>query len=272
MARIVETRDIPLDDIVIGLAQVRLTNPGRGISELATSIKTKGQLQPIVVCPAETPGKYEVILGQRRFLALQELGETTIRAQVLDERVDEDEAKILSLTENVMREDLSRKDKIDVSTALYKRYGTVRDVVAASGLPEKEVKQYVKYDRLRPELKQLVDDAGMEINVALRAQDAAEAGGEYNPEEAIVLAREMAGMSGAQRKRLVQEREQNPGVPVEDIIEDAKEGSKVTQIVVTLGSQAHRALQEFARDEDSNQDDAAADLISEGLTTRGYNV
>ena len=74
MAKIKTVRDIPLDDLVIGKAQVRKRDVGKDIDELAESIRVVGLLEPIVVAPADKPGKFEIITGQRRFLAHQLLG------------------------------------------------------------------------------------------------------------------------------------------------------------------------------------------------------
>jgi ParB family chromosome partitioning protein len=271
LATIIDLQDLPLDELVIGLGQIRLREVAAGIAELAQSIDKQGLLQPIVVGPADEAGKHEIILGQRRFLAHKELGRATISAQILDEQVDEIDAKILSLTENLMRRDISRRDKIDVCTALYKKYGTMKDVALETGLPYSEVRQYVKYDRLQPELKELVDRDEVGLDVALRAQDAASVA-EDTAGDAIKLAKEMASMSGAQRDRLVRERQDQPTKAVDDVIESAKETTRVTQVVVTLGAQAHQALQQYAKDEGSNQDDAAAGLINEGLQGRGFEL
>ena len=46
MARITEHRDIPLDDLVIGQGQVRVSSPGKGVDELARSIDAQGLLLP----------------------------------------------------------------------------------------------------------------------------------------------------------------------------------------------------------------------------------
>jgi ParB family chromosome partitioning protein len=271
LATIIKTQDLPLDKLVIGRGQIRLRDVAAGIADLAQSIDRQGLLQPIVVGPAEEAGKYEIILGQRRFLAHKELGRATIRAQILDEKIDEIEAKVLSLTENMMRRDINRRDKIDVCTALFKKYGTMKDVHQETGLPLKEVREYVKYDRLGSELKELVDRDEIRLDVALRAQDAASVT-EYTAEDAIKLAREMTGMSHAQRDRLARERQDQPTKAVDDVIESAKETTRVTQVVVTLGAQAHQALQQYAKDEGSNQDDAAAGLINEGLQGRGFEL
>lgn len=272
MVQIVEFTDISLDQLEIGKSQVRLSDVGKGIDELADSISKVGLLEPIVVAPKGSNGKYEIILGQRRFLAHQEIGLKTIKAGILSDRVTEIEAKVLSVTENLMRRDLNRKDLIDVCTYLYKQYGTIKDVATETGLPYNKVREYVKYDRLAPELKQLVDDTEVDLKAALRAQDASSTGGDFEPEETIKLAKELSGMSFVQQKKVQKELEEDPSESVDSVIDRAKGSGRVTQVVVTLGQHAHTSLQSFADDEGTVLDDAAAQLIEEGLVNKGYDT
>ena len=274
MARILDYKDIPMADLVIGKAQVRLSEVGVDVEELAASIEKQGLLEPIVVAPAETEGKFQIILGQRRFLAHKHLKLDTIKAGILDEAVDEVQAKVLSLTENLVRRDLNRKDMIDVCTALYKKYNSVADVAKDTGLPYHKVNEYVKYYRLIPELKQLVDTEGVKLKTALRAQDAAMAGTlgalEFDKEEAVKLAKEMTSMSGAQQKKIQDEIKHDPSIPMDEVIERAKSGNKITQVIVTLGENIHGSLSSYAKDEETTLDDAAASLIEIALSSRGY--
>src|SRR4051794_36934185 len=117
-AKIKEVMDIPLGDLVIGKGQVRTKDVAKDIDELAQSIAVMGLLEPIVVCAAEKVGKYEILTGQRRFLAHKQLKMKTIMAVVLEKRVDEGVAKAISVTENLIRRDLSQKELIDACTAL----------------------------------------------------------------------------------------------------------------------------------------------------------
>jgi ParB family transcriptional regulator, chromosome partitioning protein len=270
MAEIKEVREIALDDLVISKGQVRVRDVGREIDELAESIRKMGLLEPIVVCPAEKPGKFEILTGQRRFLAHKQLQRDTILAAVLDDRVDEATAKALSLTENLVRRDLSARDLIDACTALYKKYGSMVAVAEETGLPLHKVSNYVKYERLSPAMKKLVDGGSVDIRAALRATDAANADGEYNDKDAIKFAKEMSSMSGAQQQQIVKRREEDPEADADSIIEAAKSGGKITQVTVTLGNEVHRSLQLYAKAEGTNQDDAAATLISEGLLGKGF--
>ena len=74
------------------------------------------------------------------------------------------------------------------------------------------------------------------MNAALRAQDALAAEGDSDPQECIKLAIEMTGMSGAQRKNIQNQFVENPSASVDEVVERAKSGEKVTQISVTLGT------------------------------------
>ena len=269
MTKITEVKEVPMDSLVIGKGQVRLRDVGKGITELAESINKVGLLEPIVVAPI-AKGKFEIITGQRRFLAHKELKKKMILAAILEEKVDETQAKIISITENLVRRDLNSKDLIDACTALYKRYGSVKAVCDETGLPQSDVSQYVKYDRLKAELRELVDKGDVGLKAALKAQDAASVTGKYVAKEAVKLAKEMSTMTGVQRNKLAQERMENPEVSIDEAIESAKTGAKVTQIVVTLGAAELSSLKKFAQDESTTQDDAAHSLITESLSAKGY--
>jgi len=209
---------VPLRDIVVQKGPGRVRDVGKDIMELADSIRKVGLLEPIVVCPSEKPGKYEIITGQRRFLAHQELKEATILAAILDERVDETTAKVLSISENLVRRDVNPNDYIDACTALYRKYGSIKAVVEETGLPYEKVRAYVKYDRLKPEMRSLVDKGELRLKVALRAQDAASVEDDFNPEEAVKLAKEMSQMSGAQQSKLVKQKKEEPSAPLDELI------------------------------------------------------
>ena len=277
MAKIREYLEIALDDLVIGKGQIRTVRSDADLAELVTSIKVQGLLQPIVVCEAQRAGKWEILAGQRRFLAIKQLvsqgqwSDSTVTAAVLDERVDPGQAKAISITENLVRRKLSGKELIDGVTFLYKQYGSIKAVVEATGLSQRSVSQYVKYPRLVPRLKELVDQEGLDVNVALKAQDAATRPDGHVEEGNIeVLVGEMKTMSGVQRERVTEVIKKDPTRPVDEAIEDARSAARITQITVTLTQSAHGALQIFARGEGTTQDEAAASLITQGLVERNF--
>lgn len=271
MAKIRETRDIALTDLVFSKGQVRLTQPGKEIDELVDSIRVQGLLEPIVVCETGTPGKFEIITGQRRFYAHQTLGRDTIRATILAGPITVEEAKSISLTENLVRTDLSSTDLIAVCTELYRTYGSLKAVAEKTGLSANKVKNYVRYDRLHPVLKDLVDNNKVDIPTALRAQEAASVGvDDVNPEDARKFALEMSSMSGPQAKKMVETRKADPSMSADEVIEDAKTGGKIYLTQVTLTSSVNSALDRYARFEGLTKDDAAGTLIREGLFLHNF--
>ena len=143
-------------------------------------------------------------------------------------------------------------------------------MVETTGLPRDQIRNYVKYPRLLPELKKLVDDGEINVNAAVKAQDASnDDKGSPSPEVAVKFAREMNQMTDIQRKKVVDERKEHPEKPVDEVIEYAKTGARVIQVVATITRETHAALQKVAKEEDSLQDAAAAMLIEEALISRG---
>lgn len=267
--KIEDYREIPLEDLVIGKGQVRVSEIGHDIEELAESIAKVGLLEPILVCPTED-GRFEILLGQRRFLACKRLQVSSIRAGVLTERVGEIEAKVISVTENLVRRDLNRKDLIDVCTFFFQKYGSIKDVAEQTGLSQNKVREYVKYPQLAPVLKQLVDSGKVPLKTALRTQHACSAAGDADPVELERLALEMSGLSGPLQAKLEKELQIGSAPTVEAAIKKVKQAPKLVQITVTLGEGAHGALKAFAGDEGTSVDDAAAALLEEALSQKGY--
>jgi ParB family chromosome partitioning protein len=75
------------------------------LAELAASIKENGILQPLIVSPAEKPGQYTLIAGERRLLAAGIAGLDTVPVVVRE--ASELQRLELALIENVQRADLT---------------------------------------------------------------------------------------------------------------------------------------------------------------------
>jgi ParB/RepB/Spo0J family partition protein len=107
-------------------------NPRRGLKQiepLAESIDAYGLLQPLVV-RRRADGGFELVAGHRRLAALQQLGWESAPAIVRE--VDEDEAYVLTLVENLQREDLSPREEAEALVDLIRSRGwTTRQVAEA---------------------------------------------------------------------------------------------------------------------------------------------
>ena len=95
---------LPLDAIHPNPKQPRRRFEPDATAGLASSLRHQGVLQPVVVRP-RAAGGYELIAGERRWRAAREAGLDTLPALV--RQTDDRETLLLSLVENVAREDLS---------------------------------------------------------------------------------------------------------------------------------------------------------------------
>ena len=76
------------------------------LEELANSIKKNGIIQPIAVRPSKTEsGKYEIIAGERRWLAAQRAGLHEIPVRILN--LSDVESLEVAIVENIQRDDLN---------------------------------------------------------------------------------------------------------------------------------------------------------------------
>jgi len=275
--KVLAVKRVPLKDLVIGKGQVRKTQVSKDINELADSIRVIGQLQPIVICQsAEQAGKFEILTGQRRFLACKEIGQDDIWAMILDRPIPEVEARVISFSENLVKRDPSKSDYIDICNHLYRIYQDVKTIAEKTGLPASKVREYLKYTSLIPELKEMVDKGlgggGVDQNTALRVQKALEKTGEVNPEIAVALAKKMKSMIGAQQLKVVEQIEAggvSSSKEAEEIAEAAKKGKSYVELRVRLAESQNKALNKYAKQENMEREDAAQSLIMEALDSRG---
>jgi ParB family transcriptional regulator, chromosome partitioning protein len=106
---IVDKKDlnkVSISDLSRNPYQPRETFNEVKLEELANSIKKNGIIQPIAVRPKKNePGKYEIIAGERRWLAAQTAGLHDIPVTVLD--LSDVESLEVAIVENIQRDDLN---------------------------------------------------------------------------------------------------------------------------------------------------------------------
>jgi ParB family chromosome partitioning protein len=73
---------IPVDQISPNPRQPRISFDQNEIDELAASIEAHGVIQPLIVTQSMQPGEYQLIAGQRRWMAARQAGLNTVPAIV----------------------------------------------------------------------------------------------------------------------------------------------------------------------------------------------
>lgn len=107
--------------------QPRQTFDEDALDELAASIREVGLLQPVVVRRAG-PGRYELIMGERRWRATQRAGLREIPAIIRD--TEDDELLREALIENLHREQLNPLEEAAAYQQLLEEFGATHDGLA----------------------------------------------------------------------------------------------------------------------------------------------
>ena len=119
--------ELPVEAIAPNAAQPRTNFDPDELAELVGSIREVGLLQPVVVRPAG-PGRYELVMGERRLRAAKEAGLTTIPAIV---RETSDDAMLRdALLENLHRSQLNPLEEAAAYAQLLQDFGTTQEELA----------------------------------------------------------------------------------------------------------------------------------------------
>jgi len=131
LLRTVETAVTGLEEIALDRIDPNPFQPRRGLSEeslkeLAESIRASGVVQPVLLRPAN--GRYQLVAGERRWRAARLAGLDAIPALI--RALSDREALELSLTENLLREDLNPLEVARAYQALQDDYSLSHEEIA----------------------------------------------------------------------------------------------------------------------------------------------
>lgn len=116
-------------DIVPNAHQPRSVFVAEDLAELVHSVREFGVLQPIVVRPHnDLPGKYELVMGERRLRATKEVGLETIPA-VIKDTANEDMLRD-ALLENLHRSNLNPLEEASAYQQLLADFGITQEELA----------------------------------------------------------------------------------------------------------------------------------------------
>jgi ParB family chromosome partitioning protein len=148
-------RELPVAQVRPNPFQPRTQFDPAALAELVASIAASGLLQPIIVRPRG--GAFELIAGERRLRAVQELGWPQIAAVVKD--VDDQTLLALALIENLQRNDLSPIDEAQGYQRLIDQFHVAQvEVARIVGRNRSTVANLLRLLKLPAELRDLVHE------------------------------------------------------------------------------------------------------------------
>ena len=120
---------ILISDIKRNKYQPRTIFNEEKLEELSLSIKENGIIQPIAVRPNKyEPGKFEIVAGERRWLAAQKVGFNEVPTIVLD--VDDQKSLEIAIVENTQRQDLNIVEEARGYQRLNREFGYDHDKIS----------------------------------------------------------------------------------------------------------------------------------------------
>jgi len=155
-----QIRYLPLQNLSVSQLNVRKQGASQQIETLAASIKAQGVLVPLIVRLLNDNGdgeRYEIVAGQRRFLACERLAQDGINDPLpclVIEPGDDAKALDISLAENATQLPMEPMEQFEAFAKLIKQGIGIGEIAARYGVTERTVQQRLALAKLIPDLKQ----------------------------------------------------------------------------------------------------------------------
>lgn len=257
------------DKIEVSLSNVRKSKLEEGIDELVDSIRSIGVQQPVMVVDREGEEKYQLIIGQRRYLACQRLKLTEIPAILIDDE-DETDLIIKSFSENIHRRDLEYRDKQRIAKILLKKYETPAKVADVLGVTAGTVRDWLGYSQVPEEMKDMVDKGELAATTATRIAKSFP-----DKAKAIKIAESVKKKPRShERMKIIEVAKENPEKSIEEVDKIIKE-IKFTEITIYLTPRVaegvKKACTEYSSEgEEFTPEDLTKSALEEWLLKRRF--
>jgi ParB/RepB/Spo0J family partition protein len=273
--KVIETKKIPIDKIQMSNLQARQSNVSIGLEIFAEQIRKVGLIQPVVVYEIDG-GMYELIVGQRRFLAHRDvLNWTEIMAMVIEKPASDMMSTTISWLENEARLKMTMKDKMKLIAEYSAERRSTLEIATELGMKLKEVKKCLDLPRVPDVVREAVQNGEITAEIGVVATDSKKfdkyVTDESNGDDVLALAKLMAQnkLTNPQKQGAVAFGESNPDATNDEIIQGAQDNS-IDSIQVDLASSDIKRLERYAENNDvESRKVAAANLILDGLTDAG---
>ena len=157
-------REIAVGEIDRNPYQTRSRFDEQQLAELANSIAATGVVQPIVVRPLPS-GRFQLIAGERRWLASQKAGKETIPAII--RQVSDEQAMEMTIVENLQRADLNPMEQARAYERLGREFKLTQEQMAQrTGKDRASVSNFLRLLRLPVEVQGRVEAAELSFGHA----------------------------------------------------------------------------------------------------------
>jgi ParB family chromosome partitioning protein len=152
------THEIAVELIDPNPYQTRRRINEASLAELADSIRASGVVQPVVLRPGPN-GRFQLVAGERRWLASKRAGKATIPAVL--RQVSNEQAMEITIIENLQREDLNPMEQARAFERLSREFGLTQEQIASrTGKDRASIANFIRLLKL-PEALQDALESGL---------------------------------------------------------------------------------------------------------------
>jgi ParB/RepB/Spo0J family partition protein len=266
-----ETKKIPIDKIQVSNLHVRQSAVTKDLEILAKNIrKTGGLLIPVVVFEIDG-GMYELIVGQRRFLAYKHILKWTEIMAMIIEKPTSDMMKVtISFMETSSQMKITEKDRMKVINDMYAKLIPIQKIGEILGITTQKVKACIQLPRVPDVVRDAVENGEIPVRIAVRATDAMNfekyITDESKGADVLNLAKKLIEnkFTMSQLRACEEFGKSNPDATNEEIMQGGIDNSKVT-IQVHLTSSDNRRIERYAENNGLSFEAARLKLILDTL-------
>ena len=147
--------EIPVDLIHPNPYQTRKTINQETLKELAESIRVTGVVQPVVLRPIAS-GRYQLVAGERRWLASKSAGKATIPAIVRE--ISDAQAMEITIIENLQREDLNPVEQARAFERLSREFAMTQEQIAQrTGKDRASIANFIRLLKLPKDVQEFME-------------------------------------------------------------------------------------------------------------------
>jgi ParB family transcriptional regulator, chromosome partitioning protein len=140
------TTEVSVDLIDPNPYQTRRQIHEEALNELAESIRVSGVVQPVVLRPGQN-GRFQLVAGERRWLASKRAGKATVPAVV--RQISNEQAMEITIIENLQREDLNPMEQARAFERLSREFGLTQEQIASrTGKDRTSVANFIRLLKL----------------------------------------------------------------------------------------------------------------------------
>ncbi len=266
-----ETKKIPIDKIQVSNLHVRQSAVTKDLEILAKSIrKIGGLISPVVVFEIDG-GMYELIVGQRRFLAYKHILKWTEIMAMIIEKPTSDMMKVtISFMETSSQTKITEKDRMKVINDMYAELIPIQKIGEILGITTQKVKACIQLPRVPDVVRDAVENGEIPVRIAVRATDAMNfekyITDESKGADVLNLAKKLIEnkFTMSQLRACEEFGKSNPDATNEEIMQGGIDNSKVT-IQVHLTSSDNRRIERYAENNGLSFEAARLKLILDTL-------